>query len=284
MRCYADILYEFINFIVKSFIAQGRCRMRRLLLITAVLLILQGCSSVPPEKAGDEESTAVVKTSHENHDDYLYYYIAHSFSRAVTRTEQADAKHATSGVQTESNGYGRFYSFNGEKSLILTEVVSKMADQLLYNFPKRYYNESIALTSMVDLNDLKATNWLGQTISEQFIHELHIRKLHVIDFKLTGNIQLTAQGEFALTRDWKRLNKNVEVQRILTGTMSRNEEGIIVNARIVNVDSNRVESTSSAFIPHSMFVGGEYDYQSKKYYSRNSNLAQQRKSQVRLVK
>ena len=258
--------------------------MRRLLLITAVLLILQGCSSVPPDKKKGEESKAVVKTSYENHDDYLYYYIAHSYSRAALGEVQADVQDPMSSVQTESNGYGHLYSFNGEKSLILTEVVSKMADQLLYNFPKRYYNEAIALTSMVDLNDLKVTNWLGQTISEQFIHELHIRKLHVIDFKLTGNIQLTAQGEFALTRDWKRLNKNVEVQRILTGTMSRNEEGMIVNVRIVNVDSNKVESTSSAFIPHSMFVGGEYDYQTKKYYSRNSNLTQQGKSQVRSVK
>ena len=258
--------------------------MRKLLLITVALLVLQGCSTVPPDKTAAKESKAVVKTGHENDDDYLYYYIAHSYSRAALGEVQADVQDPMSAVQTESNGYGNFYSFNGEKSLILTEVVSKMADQLLYNFPRRYYSEAIALTSMVDLNDLRVTNWLGQTISEQFIHELHIRNLHVIDFKLTGNIQLTEQGEFALTRDWKRLNKNVEVQRILTGTMSRNEEGIIVNARIVNVDSNRVESTSSAFIPHSMFVGGEYDYQSKKYYSRNSNLAQQRKSQVRLVK
>ena len=256
--------------------------MRRLLLITAALLILQGCSSTQPEKeVKDEESKAAVKTSNRNHDEYLYYYIAHSFSRTALGEMQ---EQTMSGVQTESNGYGYFYSFNGKKSLILTEIVSKMADQLLYNFPRQYYNESIALTSMVNLNDLKATNWLGQTISEQFIHELHIRKLNVIDFKLTGNIQLTEQGEFALTRDWKRLNKNVEVHRILTGTMSRNEEGTIINVRIVNVDSNRVESTSSAFIPHSMFAGGVYDYNSKKYYSRNSNLTQKGKSQVRLVK
>lgn len=258
--------------------------MRRLLLITAVLLILQGCSSTPPEKTENEENAAAVKISHENHDDYLFYYVAHSFSNGDPETDQEDNRLAASGIQTESNGYGLFYSFNGEKSLILAEVVSKMADQLLYNFPKRYYNDPIALTSMVDLNDLKATNWLGQTISEQFIHELHIRKLHVIDFKLTGNIQLTPQGEFALTRDWKRLNKNVDVQRILTGTMARNEEGVIVNVRIVNVNSNIVESTSSAFIPHSMFVGGEYDYQSKRYYSRNSDLTQQGKNQVLLVK
>ena len=243
----------------------------------AALFILQGCKIILPKKEVKQE-TVVDPDS-----DYLYYYIAHSYSRAV-RGEKGIVKDAVSGIQTESSTYGHLYTYNGEKSVILTEIVSKMADQLLYNFPRKHYNETIALTSMVDLNDLKETNWLGQTISEQFIHELHIRKLPVIDFKLTGNIQVTNEGEFALTRDWKKLNKNVNVQRILTGTMSRNEEGIMINVRIVNANSNIVESTSSAFIPHNIFMGGQYDYRNKKYYSRDSALSNQGKSQVQLVR
>lgn len=265
--------------------------MTKLLLIGVTLFFLQGCSAVSNT---DEIDNSVkneqqmpadkAKKSRKNSDDYLYYYIAHSFSQADIEKEANDSNREKSGVQTESNGYGHLYSFNGEKSLILSEVVSKMADQLLYNFPKKYHNETIALTSIVDLNDHSVTNWLGQTISEQLIHELHIRQLRIIDFKLTGNIQLTNAGEFALTRDWTKLNKNVDVGRILTGTMSRNEEGMIFNIRIVNVDSNLVESTSSAFVPHNMFVGGQYDYQSKKYYERDSRFVQQNKAQVRLVK
>ena len=262
--------------------------MKKLLLIGATLLFLQGCSTTPAiDTTADKEQLPAEKkeiNQRKNSDDYLYYYVAHSFSQANVEQDENDANREKSGVQTESNGYGHQYSFNGEKSLILSEVVSKMADQLLYNFPKKYHSETIALTSIVDLNDHSVTNWLGQTISEQFIHELHIRQLRVIDFKLTGNIQLTEGGEFALTRDWKKLNKDVDVQRILTGTMSRNEEGMIINIRIVNADSNLVESTSSAFVPHNMFVGGQYDYQSKKYYQRDSRFVQQKKAQVRLVK
>lgn len=262
------------------------------MLFAVFIFALQACSSLPAEEPIEEEAEVVTAEEQDviatpersNSDDYLYYYVAHSFSRADKQSERLDLNRETSGVQTESNGYGHLYSFNGEKSLILSEVVSKMADQLLYNFPRKYHNESIALTSIVDLKNHKETNWLGQTISEQFIHELHIRKLRIVDFKLTGNIQLTQAGEFALTRDWKKLNKNIDVQRILTGTMSRNEEGMIINVRIVNVDSNLVESTSSAFIPHSMFVGGEYDYQSKKYFYRDSRLTREGKAQVRLVK
>lgn len=259
--------------------------MKELLLIGATLLLLQGCSSSNSVEKDAEKSMVPaereINAQRKNSDDYLYYYVAHSFSQADVEN---DVNREKSGVQTESNGYGHLYSFNGEKSLILSEVVSKMADQLLYNFPKKYHNETIALTSIVDLNDHSITNWLGQTISEQLIHELHIRKLRIIDFKLTGNIQLVDAGEFALTRDWTKLNKNLDVQRILTGTMSRNEEGMIFNLRIVNADSNLVESTSSAFIPHSMFVGGEYDYQSKKYFARDSRFTNQSKAQVKLVK
>jgi len=250
--------------------------MKKLFLITAALLLLQGCSA----SSSDESKIATAGL----HNNYLYYYIAHSFSGAGLISEESDDKRENSGSQTESDGYGTFYQFNGEKSLILSEVVSKMAEQLLFNLPPEYYNESIALTSIVDLRDHKVTNWLGQTIAEQFFHELHIRKLSVIDFKLTGDIQLTPEGEFALTRDWKKLSKQVDVQRILTGTMSRNEEGVIINVRIVNVNSNRVESTSSAFIPKSIFAGREYDYQDKKYLSRNSDLIQKGHTQVHSVK
>ncbi|MEI6896275.1 MAG: FlgO family outer membrane protein [Psychromonas sp.] len=265
--------------------------MKKLLLMTITLFLLQGCTfnkyNENTQKITEDEDEALQKEvtfKQKNNGDYLYYYVAHSFSQANVEKEAYESTGNIAGVKTESNGYGSHYSFNGEKSLILSEVVSKMADQLLYNFPNKYHNEAIAVTSIVDLNNHGVTNWLGQTIAEQFIHELHIRRLRVIDFKLTGNIKLTEAGEFALTRDWKKLNGNLNVQRILTGTMSRNEEGIIFNIRIVNANSSMVESTSSAFIPNNMFVGGEYDYSYKKYYLRDTQYRKNNKAQVRLVK
>jgi len=266
--------------------------MKKIFLLSTVFLLLQGCSSFMGTHEGDKEIEAATpapevkekKTVRRKDTDYLYYYIAHSFSQADIEGEATGPNRDKPGLKTEANGYGAQYTFNGEKSLMLSEVVSKMSDQLLYNFPKRYRNETIALTSIVDLNDHSLTNWLGQTISEQFFHELHIRKLRIIDFKLTGDIQLTQNGEFALTRDWKKLNKNLDVQRILAGTMSRNEEGMIINVRIVNTENNIVEATSSAFIPHAIFIGDNYDNQTKKYYARDSRSLKNRKGQVHLVK
>lgn len=262
--------------------------MKMLLMTSILFFMLQACVAPPPApvQAADvvdikaEERLRKQKQAEKKSEGYLYYYVAHSSSHADIDNDEYDQSNNELGVETESHGYGHQYAFNGEKSLILSEVVSKMADQLLYNYEPQFHDESIALTSLVDLSDHQVTNWLGQTISEQFIHELHIRKLRVIDFKLTGNIKVTSTGEFAMTRDWKSLNKDVDVTRILTGTMSRNEEGVILNIRIVNAVSSVVESTSSAFIPHSMFVGGGYDYRPKHYISRNS----QRKGNKALVR
>jgi len=277
--------------------------MKAIFIVSTLILMLQGCVVMTPQEAQNSRSswannsnsssanpwtrnTKSANTGYENSnrrgEDYLYYYVAHSFSRANLNNEGTAQYGNASDLQTESSGYGHKYAFNGEKSLILTDVVSKMAEQLLYNYDAQFHNESIALTSLVDLNDHKTTSWLGQTISEQFIHELHIRNLRVVDYKLMGSIQVTDKGEFGMSRDWTKLNKNVDVTRILAGTMSRNEEGLILNVRIVNANNNVVESTSSAFIPHALFVGGIYDYNQKKYVSRTTSV--KNKSLVRLVK
>ena len=251
--------------------------MKKLLIISTLIVMLQGCAS-PPSSVEQESAAITAVAEARASENYLYYYIAHSYSNNDIHNRDSDQ----TDVKTDSSGYGHLYTFNGKKSLILSEVVSKMADQLLYNYEIPFNQESIALTSLVDLRDHNNTSWLGQTISEQFFHELHIRKLSVIDYKLMGNIQVTKNGEFGMTRDWKKLKKDVNVGRILTGTLSRNDEGVIVNIRIVNALSNLVESTSSAFIPDRIFVGGRYDYAPKRYISRNS-IRNGNESLVRLV-
>jgi len=256
--------------------------MRKLLIIGS--LLLSACSAPYSSRYVDTRSTNGVNYDYSHHyasyNNYYrgqvpssnsYYYLNTNYARSLGYEQKNLASY---------QGYGFQYRFTGEKSLLLTDIVSKMSDQLLFNLPAGYYDEAIALTSLVDLSEHYETNWLGQTISELFIHELHIRNLRVLDFKLTGNIRVTPKGEFALSRNWKELNKSIDVFRILTGTMSRNEEGVILNVRIVNSVTNFVESTTRAFIPYELFVGGKYDYRNRKYYSRDSSAI----NKVKLVK
>ena len=242
---------------------------KRLIIGCVFIFFLSACSTRGP-------SSVYVDTRSTNRISYDYQRFPYNnhYDRARFTADSnyyyLDTDYMRSSGYVGLNTYGFRHHFRGDKSLLLADIVSNMSDQLLHNLPYGYSDEAVAVTSLVDLSEHSQTNWLGQTISELFIHELYIRKLPIIDFKLTGNIKVTPKGEFALTRDWKKLNKNVDVQRILTGTMSRNEEGVILNIRIVNSVTNLVESTTRAFIPHELFVGGKYDYHDRKYYLRDS--------------
>ncbi len=177
---------------------------------------------------------------------------------------------ASANAPTHSQYYGGFVSpgyrswkqepkrreaMPGDRALELDYIIRGLADQLALNRDPNASKTPIAVTSITNMDDLQNTNWLGQAISEAFIHELHIRELPVIDFKTTGKIKVTPEGDFVFSREWEQLRSKIPVYRIFTGTMSRNDEGVVVNVRTINMQSLLVESTGRAFIPNRLLVG-----------------------------
>jgi len=159
-----------------------------------------------------------------------------------------------SGCSSESASQSDPYTVEGGE---LNRLVSSMADRLFTT--KLAGNTTlspIAVTSFVNLNTLENTNWLGQQIAEDLVHELYRRGEVVLDYKLTGSIKVTPEGDFVFSRDWTELSKRVPASRILTGTMSRNEKGIVINARIVSLKTRMVEATAQGFVPTSLLKGG----------------------------
>ena len=138
----------------------------------------------------------------------------------------------------------------------LNKLVSELADRLFQTKLAGGSSVSpIAVASFVNLGTLETSNWLGQQLAEDFVHELHRRGEIVFDYKLTGSIKVTPEGDFVFSRDWTELAKRVPVSRVLTGTLSRNAEGIIVNARIVSLKTHMVEATAQGFVPANMLNG-----------------------------
>ncbi len=138
----------------------------------------------------------------------------------------------------------------------ITEIVAEMANQIMANDNSSFGDVPVTVTSFVDLDTLEDTNWLGQQIAESFIHELHQRGLSVLEFKATGNIKVTKQGDYVFSRDWKALRKRIPVYRILTGTMSKAENGVLLNARIINMQTQLVEATAQGHVPNELLYGG----------------------------
>ncbi|HAS63877.1 MAG TPA: hypothetical protein DCS35_15750 [Vibrio sp.] len=127
--------------------------------------------------------------------------------------------------------------------------VESMTEDLVNSNTSVSARTPIAITSFVDLQNMDATNWLGNSVSEGFIYQLQRRGFKVVDYKTTGSIQVTQQGDFAFSRDWKDLAKEQDIQYVLTGTMLRQEGGVLVNARVVGMQSRIVVASAQGFLP-----------------------------------
>lgn len=146
--------------------------------------------------------------------------------------------------------------YNGSQFMLMESprhtldfFVESMTEDLMVSNTSVSARTPIAVTSFVDLQSMDATNWLGNSVSEGFIHQFQRRGFKVVDFKTTGSIQVTQKGDFAFSRDWKDLAQEQEIQYILTGTMLRQEGGVLVNARVVGMQSRVVVATAQGFLP-----------------------------------
>ncbi|GLX82713.1 FlgO family outer membrane protein [Thalassotalea eurytherma] len=131
----------------------------------------------------------------------------------------------------------------------INDVVKVMADNLVKSSDYVSPSTPLAVASFVNLDDLESTHWLGNQLSESLIYELQHHGLKVVDFKTTGNIRVTKTGDFVQSRDWQQLPSRQIIDYIVTGTMAKQDGGVMVNARIIGMKSHIVVATSQAYIP-----------------------------------
>ncbi len=142
----------------------------------------------------------------------------------------------------------------------INDVVKGLAFQMLESSSFVNAKTPVAVVSFVDLNSLESTNWLGNQLAESFIHELQHHGLIVVDFKTTGNIRVTPEGDFVFSRDWKELPERQIIDYVVTGTMIEQQGGVLVNARMIGMQSRVVVATAQSFIP-AWVIGEEIDHQ-----------------------
>ena len=129
---------------------------------------------------------------------------------------------------------GQIDSYNLPKHAI-NDLVKGLAYQMLKSSAFVNQKTPVAVASFVNLNDLESTNWLGNQIAENFVHELQRHGLVVIDYKATGHIRVTKEGDYVFSRDWKELPERQIIDYIVAGTMMEQEDGIINNARMIGI-------------------------------------------------
>jgi len=136
-------------------------------------------------------------------------------------------------------------------SATLNQLTTFLANQLANNRDIKNVSDSrIAVASFVNINNLDETNKLGIELAENLMHEMHVRGFGVVDFKTREALKVKANGDFVFSRDIGELRKQYNIHYFLSGTISRNVDGAVINARLVQADTSLVVSTAQGFLPN----------------------------------
>ena len=85
-------------------------------------------------------------------------------------------------------------------------------------------------------------------LAENMMHEMHVRGFGVVDFKTRETLKVKTSGDFVFSRDINELKKQYNIHYFLSGTISRNVDGAVINARLVQADTSLIVSTAQGFL------------------------------------
>lgn len=129
-----------------------------------------------------------------------------------------------------------------------------LADQIERNADRKSLSNTFIITSFVNLNRLSETTPFGRLVAENLIHELQVRKWQVFEVRLTRDIVINETGEFSLSRDIKKLRDQYKIGGIVTGTYSVSGGHVIVNSRVVDINTGLVVSSGQIHLPVNWFT------------------------------
>jgi TolB-like protein len=206
-------------------------------------LALSGCAIFDPidDMVTLDEQSQDTELS-QNVDDVSPLASSVSFQKQFQQNELATA---TEQNNQNSTAYSKEHGINYYVRGLMQDLVANL----------QYVNSTtpVAVVSFVMLNsNYNDSNLLGIQIAESLIHEVHKFGIPVIDFKTTGFIRVTEQGDFAFSRDYKDFSGEMSARYIVGGTMLKHTDGYLINARIVGMQSQAVVASAQSFIPNSV--------------------------------
>lgn len=200
----------------------------RALLTTLIALSVVGCTSV------QDNSTSNAQTIH---------------STKVTRSIQTPVStHQL--FQAEAPDQKKMFGAHAGPQKNINHYVRGMMQDLAANL--KYVNQStpLAVASFVFLDDkYDQGTLLGNQISESFMHELYQYGIPVIDFKTTDYMRVTPEGDFVFSRDYLELDERQNFQYVMAGTLVNHKGGVLVNVRVIGLQSKAVVGSAQGLIP-----------------------------------
>ena len=94
---------------------------------------------------------------------------------------------------------------------------------------------------------------LGHQLEEGILTEATKRGFTAQEFKLTNDIIVGEKSDRVLSRDIDQLSAMERVDFFITGTLVYQQEGAMVNARIINARTRDVVAAATRFFPAELF-------------------------------
>lgn len=129
-----------------------------------------------------------------------------------------------------------------------------MSDQIERNADRKSLENTFIVTSFTNLNKLSETTPFGRLVAENVIHELQVRKWKVFEVRLTKDVVINETGEFSLSRDINKIKEMYKIGGIVTGTYSVANGHVIVNARVIDINTGLVASSAQVHMPVNWFT------------------------------
>ena len=135
----------------------------------------------------------------------------------------------------------------------------QLAQELFANMQAdKQYRYAVAgfvpVTNMqTNLNEQGPLMLLGHQLEQGLITEAVKRGYTAQDYKATNAIIMNPLHERALSRDLNHLSTLQNIDYYITGTITPQQNGAMVNARIINVRNKDVVAAATSFFPADLF-------------------------------
>lgn len=143
------------------------------------------------------------------------------------------------------------------------QYVNNLTAQLSYIQKPFESTSTIAVSSFYLASALdsrvahKQGEGLSQQIQESLITQFTQLGFNTLEYRLANQFNLSANADAILSRKVSNLKQRQNIDFVVTGTLTRQEHAYIVNARLVNMQTNQIVSAASTEIPINVMWSNE---------------------------
>lgn len=143
------------------------------------------------------------------------------------------------------------------------------------------WRHSIAVSSFVPVRQLSLEDSNSQQIdlanqlAESMLTAAVQRGYQVIDLRLRAAVLLKADHEQGFSRLLSELQQQQQARLLLSGTYAPQEDGVVVNVRLIDIQTQQVLAAATDYVPDNVFWSAEKMLKRGNYLYRSDRIGEQ---------